>query len=71
VDTAGAIHDWLYRIQANRAVSDGIWVRVAMAGEHRANAFQASLGWVALRLFGHGAYRKAMRPKAAEKAPES
>ena len=53
VDIAGVVHDWLYlTAMYSRAQSDRIWRLVAMSGEHHANAFQAWVGWAALRIGG-------------------
>lgn len=66
VDVAGVVHDWLYQSgAAPRDRADAVWRRVAQAGEHRANAFQAWAGWLGLRLGGWYAwarYREAQRP---------
>ena len=49
VDIAGVVHDWLYQTGATtRTRADAIWRLVAVAGEHRANAFQAWIGWIGL-----------------------
>ena len=53
VDIAGVVHDWLYQTgSTTRARADTIWRSLAMAGEHRANAFQAWAAWLGLRLGG-------------------
>lgn len=53
VDVAGVVHDWLYQTGGTtRARADAVWRLVALAGEHRANAFQAWTGWAGLRLGG-------------------
>ena len=53
VDIAGVVHDWLYQTAfVSRARADRIWRLVAIAGDHHANAFQAWVGWLALRLAG-------------------
>ena len=57
VDIAGVVHDWLYQEGVeSRKRADEIWRIVAMAGSHRANAFQAWTGWLGLRLFGWWAW---------------
>ena len=54
VDVAGVVHDWLYAdgTKTSRARADRVWRLVAQAGEHRANAFQAWIGYLALRGYG-------------------
>lgn len=53
VDVAGVVHDWLYQTGGtSRARADEIWRLVAIAGEHHANAFQARICWLGLRLGG-------------------
>jgi len=53
VDIAGVVHDWLYQTAfTSRARADKIWRLVAVAGDHHANAFQAWVGWLALRVGG-------------------
>lgn len=53
VDVAGVVHDWLYQTGVtSRSHADDIWRLVAIAGEHRANAFQAWTAWLGLRLGG-------------------
>jgi hypothetical protein len=53
VDIAGVVHDWLYQAgTTSRARADEIWRLVAIAGKHHASAFQAWVGWVALRAGG-------------------
>ena len=58
VDVAGVVHDWLYeegKIEnesISRAKADEIWRRVALAGEHHANFFQAWICWFFLRIAG-------------------
>ena len=57
VDIAGVIHDWLYQEkQVSRRYADRIWRLVAQRGDHRANALQAFICWVALRIFGGWAW---------------
>ena len=59
VDIAGVVHDWLYLTGVySRAKSDRIWRLVAMSGEHHANAFQAWVGWFALRIGGWIAWNR-------------
>ncbi len=58
VDIAGVVHDWYYQTGAtSRARSDAIWRLVAVAGTNHANAFQAWVGWLALRVGGWIAWR--------------
>lgn len=53
VDLAGVVHDGLYQTgKLPREHADTIWRLVAVAGEHRANPFQAWTGWAGLRLGG-------------------
>ncbi len=53
VDIAGVVHDWLYQTGSmSRGRADKIWRLIAIAGKHPANAFQAWLGWLALRFGG-------------------
>lgn len=53
VDVAGVVHDWLYCTgEVNRAQADKIWRQVAMAGQNHANALQAWLSWLGLRIGG-------------------
>ncbi len=53
VDVAGVVHDWLYQTGAmTRSDADDIWRLVAIAGDHRANGFQARTAWLGLRLGG-------------------
>ena len=62
VDIAGVVHDYLYWCRQNdisRKRADAIWLEMAGAGEHAANAFQRWLAWVGLRLGGWWAHRKA------------
>ncbi len=62
VDIAGVVHDWNYQIGAtSRARADAIWRLVAMAGTYHANAFQAWVGWLALRVGGWIAWRRYRR----------
>ncbi len=59
VDIAGVVHDWFYQTGAtSRARADEIWRLMAMAGKHHANAVQAWIGWLALRLGGWLAWRR-------------
>lgn len=59
VDIAGVVHDWYYQTgAASRARADKIWRLVAVAGTHRANAFQAWVGWLALRVGGWIAWHR-------------
>ena len=66
VDIAGVVHDWLYQTGVtSRARADEIWRLLAESGEHRANAFQARTGWLALRAGGGPAWRRYRRRDAA------
>ncbi len=59
VDIAGVVHDRLYQTAFTpRARADKIWRLVAVAGDHHANAFQAWVGWLALRLCGWKAWNR-------------
>jgi len=69
VDIAGVVHDWLYYIGVpfERSEADATWRKVAMAGDHHANAFQAWLSWAGLRVAGWWAWarhRNKDRPKS-------
>ena len=62
VDIAGVVHDWLYQEgTTSRARADEIWRRLAVSSEHRANAFQAWVAWLAVRVWGWGAWREHRR----------
>jgi len=62
VDIAGVVHDWYYQTgAASRARADEIWRLLAVAGTHHANAFQAWVGWLALRIGGWIAWRRYRR----------
>ena len=62
VDIAGVIHDWLYcKGEISRAEADEIWRQVARAGESHANALQAWLSWVGLRIGGWISWNKYRR----------
>ena len=62
VDIAGVVHDWYYQTgDTSRARADAIWRLVAMAGTYHANAFQAWVGWLALRVGGWIAWRRYRR----------
>ncbi len=66
VDIAGVVHDWLYQTgTTSRARADEIWRLLAQSGQHRANAFQAFTGWLALRVGGGAAWRRHRRRDAA------
>lgn len=80
VDIAGVVHDWLYRnaatskartIKISRKRADKIWRLVALAGKHHANAFQAWVGWLALRIGACCIWRRLRKkdppPKTADK----
>ena len=72
VDIAGVIHDWLYQTAfISRARADKIWRLVAMAGEHHANAFQAWVGWFALRLGGWITWYRFRNQDASSQAPDN
>ncbi len=59
VDIAGVVHDWYYQTGfTSRAQADAIWRILAMAGTHHANAIQAWIGWLALRVGGWIAWRR-------------
>lgn len=59
VDIAGVVHDWYYQTGLiTRARADAIWRLVAVAGEHHATAFQAWVGWLALRVGGWIAWNR-------------
>lgn len=67
VDIAGVVHDMLYFLGEpfNRAGADKAWRKIALAGDHHANAFQAWLSWFGLRVAGWWAWarhRKKDRP---------
>ena len=65
VDIAGVLHDRLYQTaQISRAEADRVWRLAAVAGDHHANAFQAWVGWLALRLFGWWAWWQLRRREA-------
>ena len=58
VDIAGVVHDRYYQTGTiKRSRADAVWRMVAMAGTHHANAVQAWIGWLALRLGGWLAWR--------------
>ena len=70
VDIAGVVHDWIYQTEfTSRARADKIWRLVAVAGDHHANAFQAWVGWLALRLCGWRAWNRHRSQAAASKRP--
>ena len=60
VDVAGVVHDWLYANAKNlrhcgkmtKLETDRIWRDIAMSGDHHANRWQATVGWLSLVLFG-------------------
>ena len=59
VDIAGVVHDWYYQTGfTSRARADEIWRLLAVAGTHHANAIQAWIGWLALRVGGWIAWRR-------------
>lgn len=67
VDLAGVLHDWLYQTgSTTRDRADAIWRLVALAGEHHANAFQAWVGWLGLRLGGWVAWDRYRQRQAVE-----
>jgi len=58
VDIAGVVHDRYYQTGTiKRSRADAVWRMVAMAGTHHANAVQAWIGWLALRVGGWIAWR--------------
>ena len=62
VDIAGVVHDWLYQTgDTSRRRADVVWRRVALAGDHHANAFQAWAGWAGLRIGGWYAWDRYRR----------
>jgi hypothetical protein len=62
VDLAGVVHDRLYQDgNRSRAYADRVWRLVARAGERRANALQAWIGWFALRVGGWMAWNRYRR----------
>ena len=70
VDIAGVVHDWLYQSAfTSRARADKIWRLVAVAGDHHANAFQAWVGWLGLRLCGWKAWNRHRSRDASSKGP--
>lgn len=75
VDIAGVVHDWLYQTgKTSRLRADKMWRLVAQAGDQRANAIQAWIGWAALRLGARSVwycYRRCDRRGASLAAPES
>lgn len=65
VDIAGVVHDRLYHTaDLSRARADEIWRLVAISGEHRANLFQAYVGWFALRIGGWWVWNQLRREQA-------
>ncbi len=67
VDIAGVVHDWYYQTGASsRARADAIWRLVSMAGTHHANAFQAWVGWFALRVGGWISWRRYRRKSTSD-----
>lgn len=56
-EIAGVIHDTLYRMGAPRGPSDRVWRIVARSGSKNVSAWEGLKGWLALRLFGGGAWR--------------
>ena len=56
-DLAGVVHDWLYRIGADRLVADRVWRRVARSGDFAVGPVRGFLGWAGLRVGGWVAYR--------------
>ena len=72
VDIAGVVHDWLYQTAfTSRARADKIWRLVAIAGEHHANAFQAWVGWLALRVGGWLAWNRLRNQDAVSQVPNN
>jgi hypothetical protein len=71
VDIAGVVHDWLYYTGSrSQAEADRLWRLIARAGQHRANALQAWLGWLGLRIGGWCAWRR-HRAERPAKGPET
>lgn len=64
VDVAGVVHDWLYangktvQETMTRKETDDIWRAIALHGKHSVNRLQAALGWLALRWFGRGIWKR-------------
>lgn len=59
VDIAGVVHDRLYQTgQCSRRDADRVWRLAATAGERHANALQAWVGWLALRVGGWIAWNR-------------
>ena len=72
VDIAGVVHDWLYQTAfTSRARADKTWRLVAIAGEHHANAFQAWVGWLALRVSGWLAWYRLRNQDTASQVPNN
>ena len=64
VDIAGVVHDYLYQSgKYTRRMSDKIWRLTALAGDHRANIFQAWTCWLFLRLGGWLAWNNYRKEK--------
>ena len=55
---AGAVHDALYRDQAPRGPSDGVWQRIAESGDPHVSEFRAILGHTTLRIVGKRSYNR-------------
>ncbi|MGI9616215.1 MAG: DUF1353 domain-containing protein [Acidimicrobiales bacterium] len=57
VDLAGCCHDWAYYVGVPKPQADEIWRLVAISGTRRVSRWRGRLGWLALRVGGHRAYR--------------
>lgn len=55
-EIAGCVHDMLYRLQAPRGVSDGVFRWIARSGVKCVGAVRGFVGWLTLRAFGWWAY---------------
>ena len=59
VDIAGVVHDRLYQTgEVPKDKADKIWFDVARSGEVKANLFEASAGWLGLKVGGWWAWNK-------------
>lgn len=65
IDVAGVVHDWCYHVglqdasgKPSQKMADDIWRVVAQTGESKANAFQAWVCWLGLRIGGCWAWKK-------------
>jgi Protein of unknown function (DUF1353) len=72
VDVAGVVHDWLYINGMvgddiiSRKFADRIWRITAASGSHRANAVQAWICWMSLRIGGFLAWRRYRKAQISE-----